>query len=309
MSGGFGCLLPVGEEFGGSCVAGDDFEAEVFDHPEIFHRGLSLCRQVVADEERVGRVEAHGLHRSEVDFAAASDADLDVWIGETEQAERLQAEAGIQIPFAFKLRAVDRVQEVDRDRFDFDASQFDRDVDQVGVFFAHAGDDSGTKFHAGVASDLQRVEAIVERVRRADFVVVLPAGVQVVVDAVDAGFFQSRCLVRTEDSQAAADVQTVLVFDLLHDAGNVVHILIRRASTTGHDAVGACLRIVGLFRSGQNFFFIQQFVLLDRGGRFHVLRAVPAVFRAQTAFGVLQEVQVNVVAEVVTTDSPGRVEQ
>ena len=94
---------------------------------------------------------------------------------------------------------------------------------------------------------------------------------QVVIDAIDARVFKSRCLVGAEDSHAAADVQAVVVFDLLHDAGNVVDVAVRRASTTGHDAVSACLRFVGLLRSGQNFLFVQQVVLLDRSGRLHIL--------------------------------------
>lgn len=100
MSGGFCGLVAVGKEFGGAGVAGDGFEAEVFGHSEVFRCRLVFRGQVVTDEDQVGRVETHGLQRSEVDFAAAGDADFDVWIGEAEQAEcfSVAAVSGPRIP-------------------------------------------------------------------------------------------------------------------------------------------------------------------------------------------------------------------
>ena len=74
---------------GGDVVAGHDLEAEVGDHFEIFLRVLALGGQVVADEHRVGGVQAHRLQPAEVDLAATGDADFDRGVRETQQSQHL----------------------------------------------------------------------------------------------------------------------------------------------------------------------------------------------------------------------------
>ena len=70
----------------GFVVADDDLEAEVFDHLEVVFRGLALGGEVIADEHRVRRVEAHCLHRAQVHFAAAGNAEFRLRIRHPEQA-------------------------------------------------------------------------------------------------------------------------------------------------------------------------------------------------------------------------------
>lgn len=54
--------------------------------PRIVFGGLALGRQVVADEHRIRRVQTHRLHRPQIDFPTARDANLDGRIGQAEQA-------------------------------------------------------------------------------------------------------------------------------------------------------------------------------------------------------------------------------
>ena len=70
-------------------VAGDDLEAEVGDHLEIFLRVLALGGQVVADEHGIRGVEAHRLEPAEVDLAASGDADFHFRVRQPQQAEDL----------------------------------------------------------------------------------------------------------------------------------------------------------------------------------------------------------------------------
>lgn len=280
-------------------VAGDDFEAEVFDHLEIEFRGLAFRRQVVADEQRVGHVQAHRLQRAEVDLAAAGDAEFHRRVREPQQAEHLQAVTRVEFADSLKLRPFDRVQEVDRDRLDFHAAHFQRDVDQVGVLLAHAGDQAAAELHARLAHGPQRGQPVVERMRRANLLVEPAARVEIVVDAIDAGRFQRHRLLWREQTQATADVQTVLVFDFLDDVGNVFDLAIRRAATAGDDAVRPRLQARGSGGTFHQLSLIEHRVAVDLRFGVNVLRAITAVLRTEAALGVLQIVEVNLVPEVL----------
>ena len=82
-----------------------------------------------------------------------------------EQAERFQAVTGIQIPFPFEWRTIDRMQEIDRRRMDPKSSQFKRDIHEVAFALAHADDQVAAKFHAGIPDSSARFSAIFVAVR------------------------------------------------------------------------------------------------------------------------------------------------
>ena len=89
-----------------------------------------------------------------------------VGIDEAEHRQHLQAIARVEPPRAGQRRAVDRVEEIDRDRFDRQIAQREGHLDHVGVGFAHADDAAGAQLHAGGADGLQRGDAIGIGVRR-----------------------------------------------------------------------------------------------------------------------------------------------
>ena len=56
-------------------VSRDD-EAHLLDHPVVGLGGLALGREIVADEDRVGGIQAQRLQAAQVQLAAAGDAQL-----------------------------------------------------------------------------------------------------------------------------------------------------------------------------------------------------------------------------------------
>ena len=157
--------------------------------------------------------------------------------------------------------------------------------------------------------DLELFEAVVVCVGRTDVVVKAAGRVEVVVDPVDAGVGELLSLVRFEQSKARADVQTCFVLDLANDIGDVFDLTVSRSASTGDDAVGT--RLIGLRCAGsfEELLFVEPDVLVDGSGREFGLRAVATVFGAEAAFGVLQVVQLHLVAKVLTSDAIGCCEQ
>ena len=51
-----------------------DLEAQVLDHLVVGRRGLALGRQIIADEDRIGRIQSQRLQAAQVQLAAAGDA-------------------------------------------------------------------------------------------------------------------------------------------------------------------------------------------------------------------------------------------
>ena len=128
-------------------------------------------------------------------------------IHEPEHRQHFQAVARVEIAAAGERRAVDRVEEVDRDRLHAQVAERERHVDDVLPPLAHADDAAGAHFHAGVADGAERGEAVVERVRRADFAVERFARVEVVIHAVDAAGLELAGLVGREQAEAGADLE------------------------------------------------------------------------------------------------------
>ena len=128
-------------------------------------------------------------------------------------------------------------------------------------------------------------------------------------DAVDTGRLQTLGLFLVEQAQAAADVQAVLVLDLRDGAGDVVDLAVAGAAAGGDDAIGAGLRRHGPFGTLHQLGFVQQRVPRDLGLGNDRLRTVSAIFRTETALGVLQEVQMDLPTKVPPPDAVGRGEQ
>src|SRR6266849_9842599 len=87
-----------------------DLEAEILEHRPVRLGGLTGCRQVVADEDRVRRVHRERLQRAQVDLAAAGDADLLRWAGQAHERQDLQAASRVELVPPLERRAWDRVQ-------------------------------------------------------------------------------------------------------------------------------------------------------------------------------------------------------
>lgn len=94
-----------------------DLEPHVLDHPIIFRRCLTLGGQVISDENAVGDVEPEGLHGPEVAFATSGDAKFALGIHKAEHGEGSKAVAWCEVFLLLHGGSIDRMQEVERDRF------------------------------------------------------------------------------------------------------------------------------------------------------------------------------------------------
>ena len=67
------------------------------------------------------------------------------------------------------------------------------------------------------------------------------AGIQIVIDPVDTCRFQRFRLFGFEQTQAAADMQPIFVFDFGDRAGDMVDFAVTGTPARSHDAVSPCL--------------------------------------------------------------------
>ena len=114
------------------------------------------------------------------------------------------------------------MQEVDRRRMDTQRAQFKGHVDQILIGFTHSYNQSAAKFHARVTNRSQGLQTIVVTVSRDNLVVECAAGIQIVIDPVDSCRFQGLGLFGLKETQTAADMQPVFVFDFGNGACDMV---------------------------------------------------------------------------------------
>ena len=165
-----------------------ELEAGVADHLVIGVRRRAAGRQVALGEDRVRRVQRHRLQRAQRDLAAAGDAQVGARVHEAEHAQRAQRVARLDERIARERRARPRVEEVDRHRVDVELAQREREVEQVVLALAEPDDAAAAGVHAGALRDAarsrrDRASVCVETI----LLVVALAGLEVVVEAIDAG--------------------------------------------------------------------------------------------------------------------------
>jgi hypothetical protein len=79
------------------------------------------------------------------------------------------------------------VKEVQGDRFHGEFSEGESHIDDIFAGLAHSDDATAAELQAGFTNVLEGFESIFEGMGRADFFVVVLAGIEVVVDFIDAG--------------------------------------------------------------------------------------------------------------------------
>ena len=130
--------------------------------------------------------------------------------------------------------------------------------------FAHADDHAGTKFQTCAAADIQRLQTVLERMSRTDLFVKSLAGIQIVVHSIHTCRLQLQRLIGLQQTQAAADVQTISVFDLTDDIGHMIDFTIGGPAAAGNDAIRTSFAFRGLASPIHQAFGIQERVLFDR---------------------------------------------
>ena len=106
----------------------------------------------------------------------------------------------------FQWCTVDGVQKVDWDRLDAEITKLERHFDDVAYVFSHADNQAATEFQARITGDSQCFQPILECVCCTDLLVEPAAGVQIVVDSVDAGRFELLGLRGGQQTETATNV-------------------------------------------------------------------------------------------------------
>ena len=152
--------------------------------PEVLRGGLAGLRQVVGDEDGVGRVQAERLERAQVHLAAGGKPDLPVGVHEPEHRRGRAAPAAgraarPRAPQAAcpsigrrKLTGIDSAPSV---------PELVGDVDELRVGLAHADDHARAGGDSGGVDGLHGRDPVLVGVGRADRLVVALGGVQIVV--------------------------------------------------------------------------------------------------------------------------------
>ena len=269
----------------GTGLAGD-FESHVLDHPIIFRGCLTLGGQIISDEDAVGDVEPERLQGTEVAFATSSDAKFALGIHKAEHGESSQAIAWGEVFLMLHGCSIDRMQEVEGDGFHVEFLEREGHFDDVALAFTHPDDPAAAELQTCLAHVLEGFHPIVEGMGGADLFVVFAARVQVVVDFVDPCRGQPHGLGFIEQTEARANIQSVLLLDFGNDRLDGLDFAFVRGAAADNDAVGLALAFRGDSGAVEEFVPTEDGVLRDRGVGDLRLAAVVAVLGAETAFCV-----------------------
>src|SRR6185437_2159528 len=291
----------------GALAGALDGEAGVGDHLQVAGAGLALAGQVVAEEDRVDDVQRQRLEAAQVDLAPAGQPDLGVRAGEPDHGQAAQAALRGQAPLAAQRGALERDQEVDRDRVGVEFSEREHYIYEFFVGLPHPGDQARARGQAGLLGLGHGVGAVGVVVGGADVFVVALGGVEVVVVGGGAGLVQPLGLAVGEQAQAGAYLDVgVLLPEPRDRGGDAGDVGVVRAPAAGHQADPLGARLDAGLGAADDLVRLEPGVLQHVGGRAEPLRAVEAVLGAQAALDVDQVVQLDPAAEVAQPDLEGR---
>ena len=122
------------------------------------------------------------------------------------------------------------------------------------------------------------------------------------VDLIHPARRQSLRLIGRQEPQAGADFQVVPRLDLRDNFFNRLNFPLARPAGRNDDAISLASTFHRETRTIEQLFAAEQVVARNVSRRGLRLRAVVAIFRAQAAFGVHQEVKLHRVAEPAAAD-------
>ncbi len=242
-------------------------------------------------------------------LASAGDADLRRRIDEAHQAERAQAALGGERSVVGDGVALDRDQEVHRDRRHFELAQLERHLDDVGALLAHAEDQSAARLDAALLRGGEGAHAVFVGVRGADLAVVRLARVEVVVQTIEAGVGEDARVLFFEQPDGETHLDREAALHFAHRVRELARELHRRAAARHHHAITRSAGVGGALGLGEDRLAVLHRVLADRRVRVARLRAVAAVFGAEPVLHVVQHVHHDAPAEVLLARREGGLEQ
>ena len=274
-----------------------DFETGVPDHAVDGLFGVAASGQVTVHEEGVRRIEGKDLQMAEMAFPAGSDPDLRPGIDEPEGAENPEAAARRELIEVVDRVALDGDQEVDRDGGDLQRTELVRHVQDVLVRLAHSGDHAAAALQAGSTGRFQGGDPVLVGVGAHDAAGVAAAGVQIVVEPVQAGPFEQARLLEVHQSRREAGPDPHLPVDAADDPGQLGRLLGSRSAPAGHHAVPVDPLFLGLPGLLDDGFLVLRGVLAQRGLRDLGLGAVAAVLGAEAVLDVVDLVDLHFAPE------------
>ena len=184
-----------------------------------------------------------------------------------------------------------------------------RQVDEVFVLFSHSDDPTRADFQSCRSGVPDGAEPILKGVRGADRGVKGFARIQVVVDTIDSCRFQTLGLLFTHEAQRTANLNRNFLLDRTDGSCDFVDFTIQGTPTADDDAIALGLRGRRLSGAVNHLLLGHEVIALDGGGGDRRLGTVVTVFLASPAFGVLQHLEPNGLAEITGSDGKGGLEE
>ena len=204
-----------------------------------------------------------------------------------------------------KWRARSRVEKIDRNGLDLELPQLERQSDPVLGAFTHPHDAAAARFHARGLDRADGADPVIVAVGGADLGEVGAGAFQVVVEPGHAGRGELLRLALRQEPKGGADIDVEVRLDAPDRSADHVQLLLRRSSGAGHHAVldrADRRRLAGPL---VQLVYREHLVAVDSGVKPGRLAAEGTVLRAQSALGVLQDVDPDV-ASVIPLPHPER---
>ena len=200
------------------------------------------------------------------------------------------------------MRAFDRNEKVYGDRFRAEFPQRVGHIDNVVGVLPHSQDNAGTKLEPGLPCDLQSVETVFIRMRRADCRVMTGGCVKVMVHAVESRVSQHSGLFFVEEPRRDANLDGVPRLDLADQASEMFNAFLRRPAPGEDHAVTVGPSLMRALRFKQDLRIGFHRILLDSGLRGLRLRAIAAIFGTMAVLHVINNVDRHLLADKLLAD-------
>ena len=143
----------------------------------------------------------------------------------------------------------------------------------------------------------------------ADFFVVTFTCIEIVIQPIQSGLGQNFGLFVTHDAGGKADLHSIFLLEASDETGQALGARERRAASRKGHAVSVGAPPCGVFGLGEDFFITLDRILPDLGLGDFALRAVPAVFRAESVLDIVQNLNGDFASEIFSAGLEGGLQQ
>ena len=277
-------------------------KARRLDGAEGLFEALTVFGEVARSKNGIGDFEQRFFVALEIDFAAGGAADVRLGEQQSCEAKHLDAVFGRQRRNIASRKACTfyRQQEVDGHRIRINLKQLKKHVHHVFGRFAHADDAAGANLKTETLEHFQVVDSFLVSVRGADARVKTATAVQIVIDAVEAGFFKNQRLLFGQEPDGTTDLRVVL-FHLADAFGKFFDVVVRKTNAAEPDAVPRQMHFVNEIVVAVQLLVFYITVLFNRCFGIAGLGAIGAVLCAVSAADIGEQLDADAVSLVLCT--------